>query len=528
MRHSPTMPTTRATDLRLAELMAALSIATDLGMGQPMEYAMTSCIVAVRLGEAAGLSDAELRDVYYEALLRYIGCNADTYWAASIVGDELDLRTDFAKIDFADTRRVLRALLRHMRQANVGANAAEMAQALGEGLSQIPIWTNSFFPGHCEVAKRLATRMGFPESFVQTVGQLYARWDGHGVPALKGEEISPAMLVVTLAHDAVTFHRLGGVAAATSTIRKRRGGAHSPELVDLFCTRADQLMAGLDAEPTWQAVLDLEPGHQQTLTEEEFDHACEAIADYSDIKSPYFLNHSRNVAELAGRAAERCGLPASDVTLARRAGYLHDVGKVGISAGLWGKEGDLSEREWEKVRLHPYYTERILSRAPALSRIGSVAAVHHERLDGSGYYRGINGSMLSPIARILAAANRYCALTERRSHRPPYTPDEAAEELKGDVRAGRLDSEAVAAVLNCAGHRAAFARKELVSGLSEREVEVLRLVARGGTMKQIAADLFISVKTVDRHIQNIYSKINVSTRAAATLYAMENNLLVDG
>ncbi len=361
-----------STNIRLAELIAALSIATDLGMGQPMEYAMTTCILTMRLGEASGLSDDELRDAYYEALLRYIGCNADTHWAASIFGDELALRADFAKIDSGDNLRVLGLMLHYMREANADANPLQILQHIAQSFPQLPQLATSFFPGHCEVAQRLATRLGFPESFVQTVGQIYARWDGKGIPALKGEAISPAMLVVALAQDAVTFYRLGGVESATAMARQRSGGAHSPKLVEIFCDRATQLFAGLDAEPTWQAVLALEPGAQRMLNETEFDNACEAIADYTDIKSPYFLNHSRHVAELAARAAEQCGLPIKDVKLIRRAGYLHDIGKVGISAGIWGKSGSLNEREWEKVRLHPYYTERVLARPSELARIGAV------------------------------------------------------------------------------------------------------------------------------------------------------------
>lgn len=514
-----------STTLRLAELMAALSIATDLGMGQPMEYALTTCIVAVRLGEAADLSEAELRDAYYEALLRYIGCNADTYWLASIVGDELALRADLAKVDTTDNLRMFGTLLRYIRQANTGANAVQLVQAIVRNMTQMPQVATSFFPGHCEVAQRLATRLNFPESFVKTVGQVYARWDGKGIPSLKGEAISPARLVVGLAQDAVTFYYLGGVEAATAMARQRHGGAHSPRLVEIFCQRATELLAGLDAEPTWQAVLALEPGTHRTLDEAAFDSACEAIADYTDIKSPYFLNHSRRVADLAAGAAQQCGLPVSDVQLVRRAGYLHDIGKVGISAGIWSKPGALNDPEWEKVRLHPYYTERVLARSPELARIGNLAALHHERLDGSGYFRGVNATMLSPAARILAAANTYCALTERRSHRPACSGEQAAEELKREVRAGRLDGEVVNAVLVAAGHPAPSVKKEVVAGLSEREIEVLRLLARGYTMKQTATELVISFKTVDRHVQNIYTKINVSTRAAATLFAMENNLL---
>ncbi len=219
----------RDNGIRLAELMATLSIATDLGMGQPMEYAMTSSIVALRLGEAAGLTKSELSDVYYEALLRYIGCNADTYWLASVVGDEIALRTDFAKIDTADTERIVATVIRHIRQATADATAEQTQQAIEWGLSQLPVAYSSFFPSHGEVASRLAERLGFSEGFVRTVGQLYARWDGQGVPAVKGEEISLALFVVALSQDVVTFFRLGGEGAAVSMAKERSGGAHSPK-----------------------------------------------------------------------------------------------------------------------------------------------------------------------------------------------------------------------------------------------------------------------------------------------------------
>jgi len=514
-----------STPIRLAELMSALSIGTDLAMGLPMEYALTSCIVAVRLGEAAGFSETVLRDAYYEALLRYIGCNADTYWLASVMGDELAVRADFVELDTADMDRIVEMAVHHIRLANPGANPQQMAQIIARNLEQLPLVTSSFFPGHCEVARRLATRLNFPESFVQTVGQMYARWDGLGVPALKGEEISVAALAAILAQDAVVFYTMGGVEATIEMARERSGGAYAPWMVEIFCEHAYALFDGLDAEPTWEMVLDLEPGPQLTLNEAEFDIACEAIADFSDIKSPYFLNHSRHVADLAARAAEYCGLPPRDVKLVRRAGYLHDLGKVGISAGVWGKEDALTNREWEQVRLHPYYAERILARPAKLSEIGALAALHHERMDGSGYFRGIPATMLPATARILAAANAYCALTERRAHRPALTPEEAAEELTRAVRAGQLDGEAVKGVLVVVGQQDPSVKIEMVAGLSKRELQVLRLICHGCTMQEIADELTIAYKTVDRHIQNIYNKINVSTRAGATLFAMENNLL---
>lgn len=515
-------------DLRLAEVIAALSLATDFGMGQPLEYALCVCVLSVRLGEALALSESELREVYYLALLRHIGCNAETYRMADLFGDELALRTQIAAVDGGHTPQVIGLVIRSIQQANEGRSALYLARMIAQGLLTAPHLMKEEYTGFCEVAQRLAERLGFGEGIKCALGQVFERWDGRGVPGrFKGEDIALSMRIVTLAQDVITFHRLEGAEAAVTMAQQRKGAIYDPRMVECFCQQAPQLLAGFEQEPSWEVVLSLEPGIRIRLSDEQFDTACRAIADFADIKSPYTLGHSVGVAELAAQAARHCGLPEADRVALRRAGLLHDVGRVGVSAGIWGKPGPLSEREWERVRMHPYYTERVLARPGMLARLGALAALHHERLNGSGYYRGLKASMLSPAARILAAADVYHAMTELRPHRPARTPEAAAEELQREARTGRLDSEAVSGVLAAAGHRVHTSRRKLVDGLSEREVEVLRLIARGNSIKQIAGLLTISEKTVDNHIQHICNKIGVSTRAGATLFATEHDLLAD-
>jgi HD-GYP domain-containing protein (c-di-GMP phosphodiesterase class II) len=516
-------------DIRLAEVIAALSLATDLGMGQPMEYAQCVCVLSVRLGEALGISESELREVYYLALLRHIGCNAETYRMADLFGDELALRTHMAAVDSGHTSQVIGLVIRSIQQANEGGSALHLARMITQGLLTGPHLMQEEYAGFCEVAQRLAERLGFGEGIQLALGQVFERWDGRGVPGkVKGEDIALSMRIIALAQDAITFHRLEGIEAAVTMARQRKGTIYDPRLVECFCQQAPQLLAGLEQEPPWETVLSLEPGTRTRLSDEQFDHACRAIADFADIKSPYTLGHSVGVAELAAQAARHCRLPETDRVALRRAGLLHDVGRVAISAGIWGKPGPLSEREWESVRMHPYYTERVLVRPALLARLGALAALHHERLDGSGYYRGLPASMLSPAARILAAADVYHAMTEPRPHRAALAPESAAKQLQREVRAGRLDGEATNAVLAAAGHRVRSTRQELVAGLSEREIEVLRLIARGHSKKQVASLLIISEKTVDNHVQHIYNKIGVSTRAGATLFATEYDLLAEG
>ena len=521
------MPTNSSTlsGVRLAELMAALSLATDLGMGQPMEFALSSCILAVRLAEKCGYSEEALREVYYQALLRYIGCNAETDWLASIVGDEQWLRANFARIDNGNVSAVLSRFVGAILQENVGNSGLNIARAIGRGL-RASSHIKPMFAGHCEVAQRLAERFGFDKHIIYGLGQLYERWDGRGSPkGLKGEAIAPAVLMVTLAQDMFLFHRLGGVEAALNVARERKGSAYAPPLVEVFCAHVEELCMDLDEEPSWEAVLELEPGPKATLTEEQLDNACRAFADFVDIKSPYTLTHSSGVADLAAEAARLSGLPASDVTSLWRAALLKEIGRTGISSSIWEKPASLTGREWERVRLHTYYAERIFAQTPALANLGALASLHHERMDGSGYHRGLPSASQSLAARILAAADVYHSLTEPRPYRLAFEPEVAAREVQSLVRAGKLDREAAHTVLSAAGHRISRARKEMVAGLSEREVDVLRLLSHGLTIRQMAAELSISEKTVDSHIQHIYNKIGVSTRAGATMFAMENNLL---
>jgi HD-GYP domain-containing protein (c-di-GMP phosphodiesterase class II) len=520
-------------EVRLAELIAALSLAVDLSVGQSMEHALRSCLLAVRLGEALGLADEELADAYYLALLRYVGCTAEKHVEAAVFGDEIAARTWRAGLDLGQPDQVFAAIHRHV---GAGEPPSRRARRVATALAGLPrVMAN--IPAHCEVGQRLAGQLGLGLGVQDALTQIYERWDGRGRPrGLKGEEIARPLRIVLLAHQAVIFHRLGGIEAAVSMARERAGGLHDPKIVECFCRHAPRLMVPQGQELDWDTVLAAEPGPHRALANAQLDVALEAIADFADLQVPCFAGHSRAVGRLAGAAASRCGLPAADVVAVGRAGLLHDVGRVGVSAGFWGKAGRLSIGEWERVRLHAYYAERVLARPRALAHLGTLAGLHHERLDGSGYHRGVPAALLSPAARILAAADVYHAMTEPRPHRPARSPEQAADELRREVRLGRLDGEAAHAVLEAreakprGGRRVRSPlrgprRREWPAGLSEREVEVLRLAARGHSNRQMARRLFISERTVAHHIQHMYDKMGVSTRAGATLFAMQHDLL---
>jgi HD-GYP domain-containing protein (c-di-GMP phosphodiesterase class II) len=290
---------------------------------------------------------------------------------------------------------------------------------------------------------------------------------------------------------------------------------------------AHSLFERLGRSTSWDAVIAAEPASGIRLTEAEFDAALEAIADFVDLKSPYTIGHSRAVADLAQAAASIYGLPPAQAKTLRRAGLVHDLGRLGVPNTIWDKPGELTEAEFERVRMHPYLTERMLAFSPALAPLGSIAVQHHERLDGSGYPRGLAGYALNPAGRILAAADSYRAWLEPRPHRPAGTASEVASKLRGEVRAVRLDGQAVDAVLQAAGQRVS-ARKDWPLQLTTREVQVLQLVARGFSNREIADALVISSKTVGNHVEHVYTKIGVSNRAMASLFASQHGLVSVG
>jgi HD-GYP domain-containing protein (c-di-GMP phosphodiesterase class II) len=275
---------------------------------------------------------------------------------------------------------------------------------------------------------------------------------------------------------------------------------------------------------TWDAVIHAEPALTVMLTPEQLDTILVAIADFVDLKSPYTLGHSRAVADLAAAAGRALGLPDPEVRTLRLAGLVHDFGRLGVSNSIWDSPGPLGPGEWERVRMYPYLTERMLHQSAALAPLAAIAVQHREHLDGSGYPHRLSGGAISRPARILGAADAYQSMREPRAHRPAWTAPEAAAQLRGEVRAGRLDGTAVDSVLAAAGHRVPR-RRDGVAGLTAREVEVLTLLARGMSNRQIGERLVITPKTVGNHVEHIYAKIDASSRTAAGLYAMHHGLL---
>ena len=510
-----------AGQVRAAEVIGALCLATDLGMGFPFEHGLRTTVIAMRLAERLEVDRATASRTYYACLLVHSGCTTNAHATAEVFGSSLT--TQFNPVMYGPRREVLAGLLRALADPE-GPAAARALQA-ARRLPRLAREQPPHLTAMCEVAQMLADGVGLPPSVQGLLAHLMARWDGKSpVGRARGDEIPLPMRIVHVAADAALQHLLGGEEQAVDVTRAHAGHGLDPGVATCLADDAAEILA-LDREASaCEEALACEPRPHLTLAGDAIERALASMGNFADLISPFLTGHSAGVAALAFAAAERCRV--EDAAAVRRAALVHDLGRVAIAAGTWQKAAPLSAAEWEQVRLHPYHTERVLSRFSLLSELGAVAGAHHERLDGSGYHRRCRGADLPVPSRVLAAADAYHAMTEPRPHREALTPEQAARALGEEASEGRLDADAVAAVVEAAGQPAP--RIERPAGLTEREAEVVGMLARGLQTKQVARALGISVKTADRHVQNAYGKIGVSTRAAATLFAMERGLVAWG
>ncbi|MGH6725863.1 MAG: HD domain-containing phosphohydrolase [Pseudolabrys sp.] len=516
--------------VRRADFLMTLAYATDLATGHSRDFALRSCVLAMRLAKIANLDEHTRRAVYHQALLRYIGCNADTHLLAAAFGDEIALRRDLQRIDIGNKSELAETIVRAITRTFADAPPAELAKAVERGLAEAMQVSVPVLSGHCEVAKRIAERIGLSDDISENLGQLYERWDGKGLPrGLSGNAVKLPVRLVTLAQDAIALTEAHGLETMKTMIAKRSGGGYEPELADLFLAHAEELLAGLDGPVDRETILALEPVPHSMLDAAGCDEAYLAIADMVDMRMPFTFGHSRAVAALADAAAKHMGLPASDIRDVRWAAYTHDIGELAIPVSTWMRACALTERETDAARLHPYHGERALASLGGDGKaIAALVQRHHERLDGSGYHRNARGPDLAPAARILAAAEAFQTAREARPYRAALGDAAAAAKLRGAVKEGKLCPDAVEAVLAVAGQPARRANAGGLAGLTPREIEVLRLIAAGHTAKEAARLLDIAPKTADNHIQSLYSKIGVSTRAGAALYALERGLVQQG
>jgi HD-GYP domain-containing protein (c-di-GMP phosphodiesterase class II) len=508
--------------VRLADLVAALSLGIDLGFGQPMEHVLRQCLIAVRLADRMGLDDDARANVYYTSLLVNVGCHIDAHEQAKWFGDDIALKAG----KFDHEQRSFAAIAASVRRIGHGHAPLHRFQVgLGFALSGFRE-LDGMIARHAELAGSLAAEIGLPAEVQAGIGGSYERWDGRGWPGkLRADAIPLASRLAQIAEYIEVAHRIGGQDAAVALARKRRGSQFDPDLADLIAADPGGILGKLTGSDTWDAVIGAEPTLRRTLSGEQLDAALVGVANFVDLKSPYMLGHARAVAELAGTAGQHLGLIA-DVAQLRRAGLVSGLGRLGISNSIWDKPGPLGAGERERVRMHPYLTERMLQQSSWLAPLGAIAVQLRERMDGSGYPRGLSGNAISVAGRVLGAADAYQSMREPRPYRDALSAEQAAAELRADVAAGKLAADVVESVLSAAGHTSRR-RAENPAGLTAREVDVLRLAARGLSSRQIADRLVISPKTARNHIEHIYTKIGTSSRVGASLFAVRHGLLPD-
>ncbi len=500
------------------EVLAALSLAIDLGLGQPMDHMLRSAAMGTRLAERLGLAESDRGTVFYTGLVMWIGCHADSHEYARWFGDDIAMRHDSYFVDWSG------APYQRFLVGNVGRGSTlpKRAQLAAKLFLDARGNLGSLVRSHCLSAALLAEEIGLGADVCKALPYAYERWDGSGLPTgAAGSEIPVAMRVAQLADIAEVHHRAHGRAGAIAEIRRRSGKQFDPEIVAVFTAAAEELLC--DDEDVWPTAASVAPDPGEALSGTALDRLLRAMGDFADLKCPFTLGHSRAVAELAENAGKCAGLASDERDILRRAGYVHDLGRIGVSNRVWEKPGQLTHAERERVHLHPYLTGRILARVGGLKAVREVAVNHHERLDGSGYPNGLRGDDLSVRDRVLAAAESYCSSMEPRPYRDALDDAAAARQLRGAAADGCLDGDAVEAVLEAAGHRPSR-RAARPAGLTRREAEVLVHVAQGRSNREIASALWISEKTVRNHVEHIYAKIGVSNRIGASLYATRHGL----
>ncbi len=513
--------------LRLAEFIATLALAQDNAFGQPLESQLRSCLLASWLCEAAGYERDVCDDAYWVALLRYVGCTGHAHEVATVFGDEIAIRAQTLVHDAANPTEVMGDVVTFATAGRSEQERDEIIRTLQETAHE---WAVHNFSSGCEVADMLVQRLEFGDGVRESLACTFERWNGNGFPAhAKGEAIPLAMRVVHLSHDMEAIGRLFSSERALDAARERRDRTYDPALADLFVAHGRGWFERLRETEPWDAVLALEPEPRRVLHGDALDSALVVAADFIDLKSPYSGGHSRRCAQLATDASRVLGLPDETVTALRQAALVHDFGITAVPNSIWDKPGPLTRTEFDRVELHTMLTDQMLRRSPALNDLTPLASTHHEKCDGSGYHKRVRADTGDPAACVLAATEIYVGLTTERADRPSFSDADAAAELRRLEAQGVIEARASRAVLVAAGHGepATRTRKrpQNPGGLSRREVDVLKLAARGLTTRQIADRLVISPKTADHHIQHIYVKIGVSTRAAAALWAMQHHIV---
>lgn len=407
-----------STRIRLAEIIEALSHALDMTEGQPPGHCIRCCYIGTAIGREIGLDETTLHDLYYTLLLKDLGCSSNAARICELyMADDLAFKRDFKLVD-GSLPQVLRFVLSH---TGMQAGLAERFRSLITILKQGGEFATSLIQTRCQRGAEIARQMRFSEEIAQGILDLDEHFDGGGQPAgIKGNDIHIFARIALLAQVADVFFISAGPQAALAEVSKRAGGWFDPVLTGAFTRIATPTFwAELGSSDLQRYVLAREPGRHAVLADEGYlDDIAAAFARVIDAKSPYTSGHSDRVALFTDLIAEQMGVSAEERRRLKRGALLHDIGKLGVSNSVLDKPGKLDGDEWVAMKRHAEYSEQILSRIGAFADLALIGGAHHEKLDGSGYPRGLKGDEISFETRIVATADVFDALTADRPYRP--------------------------------------------------------------------------------------------------------------
>jgi HD-GYP domain-containing protein (c-di-GMP phosphodiesterase class II) len=431
--------------VRQSEVISALSRAIDLTEGQPMGHAARTCVIGMRLAGELGLDAADRSALFYALLLKDVGCSSTAARVSQILGgDDLDFKGGLKRIDWNRPSEAVR----HIVGSTAGSPASRLRRVAAVARSGARLG-DELVGLRCDRGAQILRLLAFPDATVIAMASADEHWDGRGKSAgLRGDEIAPLGRILGLAQTAEVFFATGGPEAAADVVRRRRGTWFDPALADLFehVARDAAFWERVASPDVAMHVAALEPAERVVLADDDrLDLIAEAFGRVVDAKSPFTSRHSERVAETAAGIGAVLGLGAAELRDLRRAGLLHDLGKLGVPNTVLDKPGKLTPAEWELMRRHPAYTAEVLAHVECLRPIAGTAASHHERLDGSGYHRGLDAAELPLPARILAVADVYDALAHDRPYHAAMPIERVLEILAADAGT-RLDSESIGAL----------------------------------------------------------------------------------
>ncbi|WDF70885.1 HD-GYP domain-containing protein [Novosphingobium sp. KACC 22771] len=418
----------------LSEILGAFSYALDLTEGQPEGHSLRSCWIASRIAQTLGLCATERRNVYYATLLKDLGCSSNAARIAEIyLADDRSFKHDYKLV-----QEGLGPTLRFVfSRTGPGHSFAARARAIATILKDGTNIAHDLILTRCTRGADIARRLRFPEAVAGAIAALDEHWDGGGKPqGVRGDAIPLAARLALLAQVADVFQKAGGPEAALAEVAARRGTWFDPELVDAFLRIATDPAFWRDVNaPTLEARIGaFEPEDTRITVDEDYlDDIAEAFGAVIDAKSPYTGGHSGRVGYYAHGLGEAMGMSPQDVRHLRRAAILHDVGKLAVSSRVLEKPGKLDDVEWIEMRSHAMHTMEILSRIGPLRDMASVAAAHHERLDGKGYPLGLGQMLIAPEARIITVCDFYDALTADRPYRAAMPVEKALSIIESEV-----------------------------------------------------------------------------------------------